>query len=491
MFACIHIAGSQERCLERLVMLARGFTPLIEETCDDGILLDLAGCERLFGSPRSIAKEIGRRSCDAGLTANVAIASNPDAASCAARGLAGTTVIAPQTEMATLAALPLEVLREIATRSALLHSKTHARKPTDETFQVDGNSSLAARNETAEETARRIDEAIETLQLWGIHKFGELARLPEAELSERLGTVGVRLRKLARGEGDRPLWLKRSEPVYQKTLDLDDPIELLEPLSFVLSGLLQALCAELKSHGLATNELRLRMKLEDRSTYERSIGLPFPINSQRVFLRLFALDIESHPPHAAIVSVSVAAEPALPRALQNGLFQPLAPEPEKLELTLVRLMKLVGANNVGSPEILDTHRPDAFRMRRFNLKERAPQARPTRSRARQSGFQANKPALKKSKCRLGFRVFRPPLRAEVDYESGRPTRIRARCEQQSRVISGPVKHVAGPWRTSGEWWRSDGWSRDEWDVSVGDPGAYYRIYLDRASGVWFVEGMYD
>jgi hypothetical protein len=38
-----------------------------------------------------------------------------------------------------------------------------------------------------------------------------------------------------------------------------------------------------------------------------------------------------------------------PRVLQNGLFVPLAPAPDKLELTLARLAKLVGEENIGSP----------------------------------------------------------------------------------------------------------------------------------------------
>ncbi len=67
--------------------------------------------------------------------------------------------------------------------------------------------------------------------------------------------------------------------------------------------------------------------------------------------------------------MAINCEPVKPRLLQTGLFIPLAPEPEKLELMLARLAKLVGAENIGSPELLDTHRPDAFRVKRFELKE--------------------------------------------------------------------------------------------------------------------------
>jgi protein ImuB len=49
--------------------------------------------------------------------------------------------------------------------------------------------------------------------------------------------------------------------------------------------------------------------------------------------------------------------------------------------------------------------------------------------------------------------------------------------------------VAGPWRTSGGWWAQH-WNRDEWDVALED-GAVCRVFQDRDSGQWFVDGIYD
>src|SRR5882672_11071714 len=100
------------------------------------------------------------------------------------------------------------------------------------------------------------------------------------------------------------------------------------------------------------------------------------MRDHKVFLKLLLLDTEMHPPPAAVVGVSISCEPVKPRVLQTGLFIPLAPEPEKLELMLARLAKLVGGENIGSPELIDTHRPDAFRMKRFVLKGKV--ARKTR-----------------------------------------------------------------------------------------------------------------
>ena len=183
---------------------------------------------------------------------------------------------------------------------------------------------------------------------------------------------------------------------------------------------------------------------------------------------------------------------------------PLSPEPEKLELMLARLGKLLGAENVGSPELLDTHRPDAFRVKRFELKERNRKRRKPQSAISSQQSANSEQQTANPKSLLGFRVFRPPLRALVQAEGGCPREISA--WNKSKSVHGKVVRVAGPWRTSGEWWRADQWARDEWDVAIErrrqgqEAGAgttknaqqvLYRVYRELSSGAWFVEGVYD
>ena len=49
---------------------------------------------------------------------------------------------------------------------------------------------------------------------------------------------------------------------------------------------------------------------------------------------------------------------------------PQTPEAGQLEVLLARLRKLLGEDRVGAPELLDSHRPDAFRMVPFVPKSR-------------------------------------------------------------------------------------------------------------------------
>ena len=330
-------------------------------------------------------------------------------------------------------------------------------------------------------------------------RFVIFAALPTAGVSERLGQAGVRLQQLASGKTDRHLKLIQPAPVFENSIELEHPLAELEPLSFILARLLNQLCAKLNAYALATNELQVQMKLENGTSHDRKLSLPYAMRDHKVFLKLLLLDTEMHPPPSAIVAVSIACEPVKPRVAQNGLFIPLAPEPEKLELTLARLTKLVGPENIGSPELLDTHRPDAFRVKRFALKGRNNLRNAAREENR-AGLQSGNWRDGQSAMSLAFRVFRPPLRALVEAAKGYPTQISAWSSDRS--VHGSIVRMAGPWRTTGDWWRTDFWARDEWDVAVesrsakgGPTGAplqiLYRIYRELRNGSWFVEGIYD
>jgi protein ImuB len=259
---------------------------------------------------------------------------------------------------------------------------------------------------------KRAAEIQETLALWGIRTLGDFARLPLAGVAERLGQDGVRLHKLARGKSDRRLNLVRPPIGFAQSLELEHAISEVEPLSFILSRLLNQLCANLNEYALATNELKLDLKLQNNTEHNRTITLPVPMQNPKTFLRLLLFDIEREPPQAPIIALAITAEPIEPRASQTGLFIPLAPEPERLEITLARLAKLVGAENVGSPEILDTHRPDAFRMKRFTLNLNHRGHRGRKSKAGSSyGYSNQKSQISNRQCVMGFRIFRPPWRA--------------------------------------------------------------------------------
>ncbi len=422
MFACLHGSGP-------LTALAFEFSPTVERTAPDTVTFHAAGLDRLFGALQDLAAAIARRAAETGCKANLALAANPDAAICAARGFSGVSIVPEGDEAKYLGRLPLALLG-----------------PTP--------------------------ELQETLERWGIRRFQELAALPPLGIAERLGPEGLRLRELARGEAERKL-APLAEPLrFADEIELEYPVDLLEPLAFLLARLLNGLTTRLATRALATDELRLRLKLESRATHERTLRLPVPALDPKAFLKLLQLDLDAHPPPAPVVHVWLGMNPVKPRAAQNGLFLPLSPEPVKLELTLARIRSIVGEDRVGSPELVDTHRPDAQKGDRRIF----PASATTIERHRSCRENASVPFL-------ALRMFRPPRAARLTLASGQPSFLAA-----AGGIRGKVLEFAGPWRTSGDWWTTDPWARDEWDIALSD-GALYRIYCSPRG--WFVEGSYD
>ena len=419
-----------------LTALAFDFSPLVEQSAPGTVTLDAGGLHRLFGLAQDIAAAIARRAAEMQVKAAIALAANPDAAICAARGFPGISIIPQGDEAKFLASLSLELL---------------APSP----------------------------ELQETLARWGIRRFRDLAALPPLGIAERLGPEGLHLRGLARGEAQRKLVPLEPPLRFEDEIELEYPVALLEPLAFLLARLVNGLITRLATRALATDELRLRLKLENRATHERTLRLPVPSLDSRTFLKLLQLDLAAHPPQAPIVHLWMGVNPVKPQTAQSGLFVPAAPEPVKLELTLARIKAIVGEDRVGTPELLDTHRPGAFRI--SDAGNRIP-VKPNIIRI--SGGGRSNPASGPwhPASEMAFRLFRPPRAARVALASGQPSFVAA------EGIRGKVLQFAGPWRTSGDWWTVDPWSRDEWDIALSDV-TIYRLYCSPRG--WFVEGNYD
>jgi protein ImuB len=467
-----------------LLDLGWSISPRIENIAEDTIVVDLAGLNALFGSDENIAKDLSKRALRLGLAANVGVASSIEVAILAARGFSGVTVIPPGEESQRIGILPVRVL-----------------------FPS--------------------NESLETLKRWGIKTCKDLTTLPLLDLSERLGQEGVRLHELARGTILRSLVLAEPSVCFEEELELDTAEEELEPVSFLLGRLLDQLCARLQARSLAATAIHLQFHLGDLfesdteiikrkseaganlKLYKKTLTLPVPVRDSKLLLKLLRLQLQSAPPAGSIVKIILSADPSRPRAVQSGLFVPSSPDPEKLELTVARLAKLVGNTNIGSPQLVDTHRPGEFRMSRFKPSMNEQQVRRKTKNggaaatvdAKQSESQARRPSM-------GFRMFRPRLPVTVELRDGLPSRV------FFRGVYGNVIAASGPWRTSGDWWREDSWLQDEWDIEVrlgsGGNGARagagisaggsiqqqpksetYCVYFDSVARSWFVRGMYD
>jgi protein ImuB len=461
-----------------LADVAREFSPRIEADTAREVVLDLSGLDRLFGDARTIAEELRRTAADRGLRVRVTIAGSRTAARLLVRHRAGLTIVEPGTEAAALAPLTISLLPQIAPLS--------------------DDAAIA-----------EADELVATFRRWGVRTLGELAVLPPGDLAARLGQQGVAWQRLACGEDPRPLVPSVPEERFAQALDLEWPIDELEPLSFVLGRLMEPLSMHLerRDRGAAVLHVRLHLVRVDATTpavHERSLQLPTPMRDARTLRTLALLDLESNPPPAPIDRVEVAVDPTPGRIVQYSLLTRALPTPERLSTLMARLHALMGETRCGAPALVDTWRPEAFEMKPFapvdaNVVHRrhdTPRHRGTETTNSLRGIHSLSGA--EPLCvatslndvskppRLALRRFRIPIAARVRVSDGRPESV---VIDRRGVNGGGIESCAGPWRTAGDWWR-EGWDRDEWDVTVRG-GPTYRLFRARDTDRWFVEGVVD
>ena len=385
-----------------LLECAGTFSPRIEDrsgqhtfTC----VLDISGTDRLYGSPNKLAQTLHHRLRSLGFASCIATSSNANASIALARSLSLRSPVLhvpPQQQSGVLSPLPLSVI--------------------DLT-----------------------EEQSEIFLLWGIRTLGMLAALPDNELIARMGQDGRRLRRLA--SGDLPHHFQPVDPPFtlEEHLDLETPIELLDPLMFVIAGMLDQLIRRAAMRFLALTSITIELKLETGYSYTRSLRPALPSGDKSLWLKLLHLDLGTHPPEAAILSVTMAAEHGSTRKVQLGLFSPQLPEPSNLDVTLARIARIVGEANVGRVVLQDSHRPDHFLIERFRLSETS-----------------EIPTLR-SRSTSALRQLRPQEEVVVSLHE-HPANIRFRGQLYS------VERAYGPWLSGGEWWTDDPWNIEQWDI---------------------------
>jgi len=468
MFACLF--SPDPAAASTLMQVGRDFSPRVEcparERPDTVILIDLDGLERLFGEPHDLAAElqaaVRRLPADAADTTRLtsvglAIAGTRAAAEIVARTASGPAVIARGAEAATLASLAISTLASLGASVDLLA----------------------------------------TLDRWGIRTLGEFAALPRARLSSRIGQDGLRWQRRARGEDDRPLVPTPLEERFEATLDLEWPIEGVEPLAFVLGRLLDPLCERLerRDRAVAAMELRLRLTVS-RAWQMRRLELPAPMRDARMLRTLLCLDLESRPPAdqddqpgspgspGSIDRVGLFLEPTPARISQFSLLARPTVSLEQATTLMARLRALMGQDRCGAPRLVDSHRPGAFALDTMWT-----------GGSGASGREKHVDYADRLDLPLrALRRLRHPIPARVALEHQRPVRV---TTDRRGWSGGRVVWCSGPWRSSGEWWHvaappalPASWDHTEWDVALSD-GSACILHEDRQRGGWFVDAVID
>ena len=474
MFAALRAA----RPTPLVVEVAREFSPRLQRYGSSCVVCDVSGLGRLLGEPAAIGAELVRTAAER-ISRSEARASGPP------ERIITTGIhiaIAPTITAALLLTLAYDALSVVVDDPAPALAPLPLVHLQQLVVETQGATLLrAASTRSGQDAARkRFERAFDMARRWGLTTIGELAALPAGELSARMGQDGVLFQQLAVGKDPGPLVPDPDIPRLVGRMELEWPIDTLEPLSFVLARLLDPLSVSLERADQGAAALRLDLRLVDRTVHRRVLQLPAAMRDSRVLRTLLLLDLESRPPSAAIDIVSIEIDPAPGRVIQYSLLERALPSAETLATLNARLDALVGEARCGAAILLDTHRPDGFELRRFELREAVPEIPVGGQGTASSGSLS--PGL-----RPVLRRFRPPVAVRVSVARGRPTQI---AIDRRGMPGGIVDRCAGPWRTSGAWWDPAPWDRDEWDVALQD-GTVCRLYCERETGTWFLEGVLD
>lgn len=388
------------------------------------LLLDQSGTETLFGDARKYAHAIREALDDLEFPSNVAVAPNAEATLVLARSYSGVTQVSDKEVQAKLAPLPLSMLSMEA--------------PT-----------------------------LATLSRWGIRNLGELAALPGTALISRIGQQAKRLQRLACGREEHLLVPEVSSLVLSEQVELDNPLESLEPLLFIFSPMLETLLRQAINHAYALRSVTVTLELEKAAPHQLYVRPAVPVQSKELLLKLLNLKLQADPPAAGILAVTLTAEPGMPQIAQRGLFQSQFPEPDKLDLLVARLKAIVGEHNVGSPVLSNSFCDDEFQIAEFQ---------PSAAGKRSSTSIAPRAALRR---------LRPAQQVKVVCQDAVPLILFWKGERFE------LSTVSGPWQSSGYWWDGRRWQANDWDAIVSQPPQALRLRHEPEAGTWYVAGQYD
>lgn len=419
LFACI-ISADVKRDKAGLISVAREFAYSIE-TLDDGILFDVSGLERMMGKPDAIATGIFAQLQERNIDGSVAV---------------GETV-----ETACLLARQNKGLNKINSR------KTFPKLPL---FQLPIEP-----------------DTLNLLGDLGINKVEDLLAVPQDDLISRYGKDFQTVIDVIEQKSRLMMVPNIKDRYVAWKYDLDTTVQNFEQLIFLLNHGFEKLFTEIDNYGLSTEQLDIEFRLRDKSTKSYEIKTSFPTLEKAFWLKLVNLRISLDPPEADIIAVRVTAHFTKPRPSQRGLYAASRPEPENLVLTINKLKKLVGEDNVGMPVILNRRILEPFVL--------DPDLLPKGIESIKTENTGLRPPT------LAFTFYRPPLRAEVIYRDGRLVFVR------TRYFDGYVSEYSGVWKGNSTWWDKP-WKTQEWDVEIENRGIYR---LARANKEWFLVGEYD
>ncbi len=429
--ACFLPVTPAPRTLDALADVAAGFSAQVERAAY-AVYLEVGDLGRLFANEDALLAALKVAIAEVDIVAYIAIANSKEVARVQVQALAlrrsapTGIIVRPGTEPAALGPLPLAALGPAP-------------------------------------------DLLVQLDLWGIRTVHELARLPRAAVSTRLGIAGAALHRLACGEKSEILRPTAPTAELSEEQALLDPIDNLEPLLFVLRGMLERLMARLRARSQACGDLTLRFALLPRGEETRRIAVAAPMQKVAPLLELLRVALTTTPPTANVERLTLCTTPRSPRPTQLDLFAPAGPAPDRLATTLARLEALCGSGRVGQPVVPSSHAPGAAELIAFAGSAAQPD-----------------PDAAAPQPLLAARMVRPPRRINVARREQALIWVNLFAKEGGQAPRQQmVRAAGGPYRL-----RDVRGVRDYYDVELAD-GELLRLFHDLHADSWFLDAFYD
>lgn len=393
--AADHDPSADSALLVRMAESCERWTPLVALDAPDGLLLDVTGCDHLFGGEALLRDDILGRLHRGGFSARATLAGTPDTARALAR-FGRATVVPPGGEEEAARPLPVAALG--------------------------------------------LSEAINAaLSLSGLKRLADLADLPSRPLVARFGEgLSVRLRCVL-GREDRRITPLRPSPAFRVERALAEPITHADAIEDTLRWLIGQVADKLDQAGQGGRVFEAAFFRSDGTMRRIGVETGRPSRNAGAVLRLFRerLDALSDPLDPGfgfdLVRLGVVVcEPLRPHqfSLEDGTA-----EEDELSALVDRLVARLGPSRVLRFAAADTHDP-----RRSSRLVQAGASSPAAWPAPEPGEPPARP----------LQIFDPPQPIETlaEVPDGPPLRFRW------RHVLHKVVHAEGPERIATEWWRS-------------------------------------
>lgn len=420
--------AADRRCLERLARHCINWSPLVTVVPPDGITLDIAGGDHLFGGEAGLAEQIEDAMGVIGMAVRLAAAATPEAA----QALARHGSMSADDERQAIRALPVAALG------------------------LDAEAALALRRA-------------------GLKTVGDVAARPMASIAARFGMAAVTALHRLTGEEQAPIKPLLQVPPLHFERRFAEPIALQSTVAACFTDLLREATRVLAERDLGGRRFALTLLRSDGVRHRLDIETGLPTRDPALVLRLFDERIASLAdpldPGFGYDRVTLFLPVTEPLAASQPTLDGEEGNEAALAELIARLSTRLGAQSLFRLVPHDSHLPEQAQLALPAIHDRAPIPWP----APPAGEPPMRPLF----------LFDPPQPVEVIAEvpDGPPHRFSWRRKLHE------VRLYEGPERIASEWWRR---KNGENPGKGGLTRDYYRIEDVRGRRYWiFRHGLYE